>query len=352
MGNAAGQGLTTGVENTMIGEQSGYNTTTANYNTFIGRLAGQNATGSGNTYLGRGSGQLMTSGALNTILGRFNGNQDGLDIRTASNHVVLSNGNGYPVADIDGTEWRLGAGTYATTGDYISNGGGNTSGYNGMVLGANMKSLALQANTGLPSWFIDIGGRAGDGSTFNLNTADKFRVVRVAAGGSFYGTGPAFEVNSNGCVGLNTVAASTGTGITFPATQSASSDANTLDDYEEGTWTPTFTASTPGTLSVSYTEQIGWYTKIGRQVSCQINFVSVDTTGALGAILVQGLPFAAGSETIGAAAQGAMSSTNIPAALLGAGATQMEIIASNARINLPFTAGAGQFLQINITYTV
>jgi hypothetical protein len=30
-----------------------------------------------------------------------------------------------------------------------------------------------------------------------------------------------------------------GSGISFPATQSASSDANTLDDYEEGTWTPT-----------------------------------------------------------------------------------------------------------------
>jgi hypothetical protein len=29
-----------------------------------------------------------------------------------------------------------------------------------------------------------------------------------------------------------------GSGISFPATQSASSDANTLDDYEEGTWTP------------------------------------------------------------------------------------------------------------------
>ena len=36
-------------------------------------------------------------------------------------------------------------------------------------------------------------------------------------------------------------ASASGTGITFPATQSASSDANTLDDYEEGTWTPSYT---------------------------------------------------------------------------------------------------------------
>jgi hypothetical protein len=31
-----------------------------------------------------------------------------------------------------------------------------------------------------------------------------------------------------------------GAGITFPATQSASSNVNTLDDYEEGSWTPTY----------------------------------------------------------------------------------------------------------------
>ena len=38
-------------------------------------------------------------------------------------------------------------------------------------------------------------------------------------------------------VGGTTPSAS-GAGISFPATQSTSTDANTLDDYEEGTWTP------------------------------------------------------------------------------------------------------------------
>jgi hypothetical protein len=57
-------------------------------------------------------------------------------------------------------------------------------------------------------------------------------------------------------------ASASGSGITFPATQSASSDANTLDDYEEGTWTPTaVNVTTAG--SVSY---YGWYVKIGRLV--------------------------------------------------------------------------------------
>jgi len=39
---------------------------------------------------------LVTTGAKNTILGGFTGNQGGLDIRTASNYIVLSDGDGNP----------------------------------------------------------------------------------------------------------------------------------------------------------------------------------------------------------------------------------------------------------------
>jgi hypothetical protein len=51
-------------------------------------------------------------------------------------------------------------------------------------------------------------------------------------------------------------------GITFPATQVPSADANTLDDYEEGTWTPTDQSGAGLTL----TGMNGYYTKIGRNV--------------------------------------------------------------------------------------
>jgi len=60
-------------------------------------------------------------------------------------------------------------------------------------------------------------------------------------------------------------AAASGAGITFPATQSASSDANTLDDYEEGTWTPEF-QNQLGTRVDSATTRMGRYTKIGNRV--------------------------------------------------------------------------------------
>lgn len=63
---------------------------------------------------------------------------------------------------------------------------------------------------------------------------------------------------------------SSGAGITFPASQSASSDANTLDDYEEGIWTPTqANFIVTGTPTIS-----GTYTKIGRVVYFNVSFSS------------------------------------------------------------------------------
>ena len=67
-------------------------------------------------------------------------------------------------------------------------------------------------------------------------------------------------------IGLGNTSPSSGLGIAFPATQSASSNANTLDDYEEGTWTPTWNG---GSLSVSQSS----YVKIG-----QLVYIDLDIT--------------------------------------------------------------------------
>jgi len=83
----------------------------------------------------------------------------------------------------------------------------------------------------------------------------------------------------------------TGTGIAFPATQSASADANTLDDYEEGTWTPAITTSGGG-FSTTYNTQLGTYVKVGRLVTVWLNII-VGTKSASGSGYLQltGLPF-------------------------------------------------------------
>lgn len=73
-------------------------------------------------------------------------------------------------------------------------------------------------------------------------------------------------------------------GVTFPATQSASSDVNTLDDYEEGTWTPTVTGT------ATYTIQLGWYVKIGQLVTISFD-MQINAIGTGSGTTISGLPF-------------------------------------------------------------
>jgi hypothetical protein len=189
----------TGIRNTVVGTY-GYNgATSCNYVTAVGHAAGNGASGDYNTFIGESSGGSMTSGTKNTILGRYNGNQGSLNIATGSNYVVLSDGDGNPLA-------------------YTYN-----------------------------------------GATFCLQGAGYPQ---------------------------------TGTGITFPATQSASSNANTLDDYEEGSWTPTITfggASVGITYNTIYTGAT--YTKIGNRV-CISGFILITSKGSsTGNASIANLPF-------------------------------------------------------------
>ena len=113
----------------------------------------------------------------------------------------------------------------------------------------------------------------------------------TATGGTTFST-PSFVVNATGGVALQgaTVTAN-GVGITFPATQSASSDANTLDDYEEGTWTPTF-AFGGGTTGVTYSTNVGTYIKVGRLVTLWCYLVLTNKGSSTGAAVIRGMPFA------------------------------------------------------------
>lgn len=78
--------------------------------------------------------------------------------------------------------------------------------------------------------------------------------------------------------------------VKFPASQSASADANTLDDYEEGSWTPVIGGS-GGTSGQAYTTQVGRYIKIGKLVFATFT-VLLSTEGTItGSAEIQGLPF-------------------------------------------------------------
>ncbi|HEX5184239.1 MAG TPA: hypothetical protein VFW19_13965 [Allosphingosinicella sp.] len=83
-----------------------------------------------------------------------------------------------------------------------------------------------------------------------------------------------------------------GGGIAFPATQVASADPNTLDDYEEGSWTPALAFGGAST-GVTYNTQAGRYTKVGRLVFIDVRILLTSKGSATGVASITGLPFIA-----------------------------------------------------------
>jgi len=151
-------------------------------------------------------------------------------------------------------------------------------------------------------------------------------------------------------------------GITFPATQVPSADANTLDDYEEGTWTP---AVTFGAASVGQTGTFaGFYTKTGNQVfaTALINLTAKgSSTGTVG---IGGLPFTSNSNSNYRATSASVLWENLATAyvymfgMLSFSGTNMEILAitaagtTNATNPTQAAINNNTNFRISITYQV
>jgi hypothetical protein len=119
-------------------------------------------------------------------------------------------------------------------------------------------------------------------------TADTSGVIALQSNGT-----TSVTINSFG-IGLGSAVPSSGIGIQFPATQSASSDANCLDDYEEGTWTPTLVGSTSGSATITSTT--ARYIKIGKQVTIWAELTGI-SRNTLSGIARFSLPFTASAIT-------------------------------------------------------
>lgn len=130
---------------------------------------------------------------------------------------------------------------------------------------------------------LSVGADATSTTSYGLEVTNSTANTRFLVNGEgssiFYKTDNAEGMRFN---------ASTG-GLTFGGDTAA---ANTLDDYEEGDFTPSIVgASTAGTFT--YGGQQGKYTKIGNTVIVNIYiYVSATSTSPSGNITVQGLPFA------------------------------------------------------------
>lgn len=84
--------------------------------------------------------------------------------------------------------------------------------------------------------------------------------------------------------------------VAFPANQNPSADANTLDDYEEGTWSPTMTFNASST-GVTYSTQLGYYVKIGQFVDAYGRVTLTSNGTGVGAARITSVPFSSLSTT-------------------------------------------------------
>ena len=191
----------------------------------------------------------------------------------------------------------------------------------------------------------DVMTRQGDGST----------AWEAAAGGGASWSGSTANGIATYGDASTVVAESTATydGTTLTLTQSggglkmdglASADANTLDDYEEGTAAVTLTASGGGTITIG-TENTIAYTKIGRVVHIQgeLNVASVSTPSVQ--LNIVGLPFTS-SNSLTDTADRSWLSTSVM--MLSSAVTSGDIIAmipANSTTISYFSGGGGTGVQ-------
>jgi hypothetical protein len=227
------------------------------------------------------SGNINSSGTTNTFSGGniFSGTNTFSGTNIFSSDVTLNAQKDLRFADSDSSNW-VAFQSPATVASNVTWTLPATDGTSNQALVTN--------GSGTLSWATASASPGGSTTQLQYNNAGAF-------GGISGVTSDGTRITASTTIGVGGATPSTsGSGISFPATASASSDANTLDDYEEGTFTPAIDFG-GASVAITYSDQLGFYTKIGNLVTCQIRIVLSSKGTSSGDATITGLPFTAAS---------------------------------------------------------
>tara|TARA_R110002126_G_scaffold174521_1_gene323104 strand:+ start:689 stop:1648 length:960 start_codon:yes stop_codon:yes gene_type:complete len=249
----------------------------------------------------------------------------------ASTPLTLGTGTSGAAITVLSADNNVGIGTTSPLDKFVvSNGGAQ-----GLEIGATSLVIA-QAYNRSGSAYVDYRDQCLN-RIFYTNGSTQALTLSSTQAATFAG---AVSVATGAAVGGATAGAG---GLAFPATAVAVADANTLDDYEEGTWTPSFAGSTTNP-TVTYASQSGSYTKIGRQVTVSFELGTSAQTGGVGTVQIAGLPF-----TIGVRVYAAVATFNINNSLSGPMGIFAEANAGGSNFALLATADNTSWTGVNYT---
>ena len=266
-----------GINNVAIGEQSLYfggSFTASNNNTAIGNSSLYECRGNQNTAIGYQSGNLLTTGTKNVILGSYSGNNGSLDIRTSSNNIVLSDGDGNARAWWSGANAQFFGGLTTTgiTNSALTTNRVTYAGASGLL--SDSANLTFDGTTlstvGITTTGNTILGNASS-DTLNVGNGD---LIKDSSGNLGLGVTPsawssykAFQVNG---------AYMASTGVECELTANA---------YYNAGWKYYNASSTPATRYLQYNGSHAWSNAVAGTAGNAITFtqaMTLDASGNLG----------------------------------------------------------------------
>tara|TARA_R110000868_G_scaffold384142_1_gene651521 strand:- start:219 stop:1007 length:789 start_codon:yes stop_codon:yes gene_type:complete len=170
------------------------------------------------------------------------------------------------------------------------------------VLYVDAASNKVGINTSSPTQALELSGSSGARAAFLDSGSRRWSIGNITGGGTSFSitdesgsTDALVFASSTGNASFSgNLIVSSGNGIDFSAT-AGTGTSELFDDYEEGTFGPSFEPLSGSFTSIAYTHQAGNYTKVGNIVTIdlRIRTSSVDTTGGTG-LKIGGLPYSEG----------------------------------------------------------